>query len=171
MLIVALPIQFAIVAAFAHNFVAVAAWIVVKRPSRRNALAVIAAIAAAVVVLVSVGPAIATFTGGAATPWLTIDKAASVMFGGVPLATARALMIAFAFLQAVHYAIWLDWVPRGTARMSTKPWLLVVGGAFVVIAAALVSPAWARTTYLALATFHIYLELVVLAARAARRRA
>jgi hypothetical protein len=171
MAIIALPIQFAIVAAFAHNFVAVVAWIVVKRPARRHALAVIGTIIAAVAVLVLLGPALATMTGGITSPWLTIDKAASVMFGGVPLPTARGLMIAFAFLQAVHYAIWLDWVPRGASRMASTPWLLVVAGTLAVVAAAMVSPAWARTTYLALATFHIYLELVVLAARAARRRA
>ena len=64
-----------------------------------------------------------------------------------------------------------DWVPRGAARMPTKPWLLVVAATLVVVGAALVNPAWARTTYLALATFHIYLELVVLSARAARRYA
>jgi hypothetical protein len=168
--IIALPIQFAIFAAFAHNFVAVIAWIVVKRPARRQTLALIVTIVAAVGVLVAVGPAMATVTGGIASPWLTIDKAASVMFGGVPLPTARRLMIAFAFLQAVHYAIWLAWMPRGAARMATKPWLLVVAGTLAVVAVALVDPAWARTTYLALATFHIYLELVVLAARAARRR-
>jgi len=91
------------------------------------------------------------------------------MFGGLPLPAARGLMIAFTFLQAVHYAVWLDWIPSGAPRMPTKPWLLVTAGTLVVITAALVDPAWARTTYLALATFHIYLELVVLAARGARR--
>lgn len=170
MAIIALPIQFAIVAAFAHNFVAIVAWIAVKRPARRHVLAVIATMTAAIVVLVTLGPAVATLSGGIASPWLTIDKAASVMFGGVPLPTARALMIGFAFLQAVHYTIWLDWIPRGTPRLATKPWLVVVAGTLAVIGAALVSPAWARNTYLALATFHIYLELVVLAARVTRRR-
>jgi hypothetical protein len=169
--IIALPIQFAIVAAFAHNVVAIVAWLVVKRPSRRHAVDVIVMLVAAVAVLIAVGPAIASATGGDASPWLTIDKAASVMFGGLPLPTARALMIAFAFLQAVHYAVWLDWIPRDAPRMPTRPWLVVVAGTLVVIAAALVNPVWARTTYLALATFHIYLELVILGARLARRYA
>jgi hypothetical protein len=39
-----------------------------------------------------------------------------------------------------------------------------------VIAAGCIDAHWARSTYLALATFHIYLEIVVLAARVARRR-
>jgi hypothetical protein len=173
MAIIVLPIQFAFIAAIAHNFVAIVAWVVVKQPARRHALAVIAAIAAAVVVLVLAGPAVSAFTGGASSPWLTVDKAAGVMFGGLPLEAARALIIAFAFLQAVHYAIWLEWIPRGAevGRMPTKPWLLVTASTIAVIAAALVDAKWARTTYLALATFHIYLEVVILAARAARRRA
>jgi hypothetical protein len=167
--IVALPVQFAIVAAFLHNLVAIVAWLVVKRPARRDALAVLAAIAGALGVLAVAGPTVAAWTGGTTSPWLGVDEAALVMFGGVPLATARALMIGFAFLQAVHYAIWLDWIPRGARRRPGRPWLAVAAGTLVVIAAALVDAAWARTTYLALATFHIYLELVVLGARLARR--
>jgi hypothetical protein len=166
--IVALPIQFAIAAAFLHNVVAIVAWLVVKRPARRDALAVLGAIAGALAILAVAGPAVAAWTGGATSPWLTVDKAAHVMFGGLPLATARACMIGFVFLQAVHYAVWLDWIPRGTPRLPTRPWLAVTAGTLAVIAAALVDAAWARTTYLALATFHIYLELVVLTAVVAR---
>jgi hypothetical protein len=170
--IIALPIQFAIVAAFAHNLVAIVAWLAVARPARKDALATIAAIGAAMLVVIGVGPALAGGTGGDASPWLTIDGAARVMFAGIPQPAARALMIAFTFLQAVHYAIWLHWIPSGArTRLPTKPWLVVVAGTLAVITAALVDPVWARATYLALATFHIYLELVVLAAWAARRRA
>jgi hypothetical protein len=168
--IVMLPFQFAVVAAFTHNVVAVIAWLVVRRPSRRHAVAVIAAIAAAVAVLIVIGPSVASMTGGAATRWLTIDTAASMMFAGIPADTARGLLIAFAFLQAVHYAIWLRWIPSGSpAPMRTKASLCVAGATLAVIAAALVDAAWARATYLALATFHIYLELVVLGVHAARR--
>jgi hypothetical protein len=53
--------------------------------------------------------------------------------------------------------------------MRTMASLCVAGATLTVIAAALVDAAWARATYLALATFHIHLELVVLGARAARR--
>jgi hypothetical protein len=38
-----------------------------------------------------------------------------------------------------------------------------------VIAAGAMNATWARATYLSLATFHVYLELVVLGARLARR--
>ncbi len=193
--IVALPVQFAIVAAMAHNAVAVIAWVVVRKPDRRHALTVLAAIGAAVGLLVLAGPAVAEMTGGDVTRWLTIDRAASFMFGGVPLPLARGLVIAFAFLQAVHYAVWLDWIPRGTTTPresrgrtagrephgTTAPResrdeaprrrlgrgaygaLAAMAGTALVIGAAFVDPAWARTSYLALASFHIYLELVVLA--------
>ncbi|HEY5920969.1 MAG TPA: hypothetical protein VIV11_04830 [Kofleriaceae bacterium] len=176
--IIMLPITFAFVAALAHNFVAVIAWIAVKRPARRHAIAVIAVIGAAVAMLLLAGPAVASFTGGDASPWLTVDQAAGLMFRGLPLETGRALIIAFAFLQAVHYAIWLDWIPRGapltsdaarSTRRARLAGLAVAGATLVVIGAALVDAAWARTTYLALATFHIYLELVILGAWLARR--
>lgn len=138
MLVISLPIQFAFAAAFAHNIVAIVAWLVVKRPPRAHALATVAAIAAGV---------------------------------GLVLAAGASWLVAFTFLQGVHYLVWLDWMPRGAPRMPTKPWMLVVAGLIAVLAAALVDPMWARGTYLALATFHIYLELVVLGARLARRYA
>ncbi len=138
MIVISLPIQFAFVAAFAHNIVAIIAWLVVKRPPRVHALATIGAIALGTCVILAAG-----------APWL----------------------VAFTFLQGVHYLVWLDWMPRGAPRMPTKPWMLVVIGLMAVLTAALVDPMWARGTYLALATFHIYLELVVLGARLARRYA
>jgi hypothetical protein len=68
------------------------------------------------------------------------------------------------FLQAVHYAVWLAWIPRAL------PPVAAIVGAGVVVAAGCIDATWARSTYLALATFHIYLEIVVLAARLVRRR-
>jgi hypothetical protein len=168
--IVVLPVQFAIVAAFAHNFVALVAWVVVRRPERAHVGTVLVTVGLALIALVTLGPAIAAATGGAATRWLTVDRAAAVMFGGVPLATARGLMIGFAFLQAMHYAIWLDWMPRGQRTGLPRVALAAVAlGTLSVVGAACVDAAWARTTYLALATFHVYLELVILGARGAAR--
>ena len=83
----------------------------------------------------------------------------------------RRVHVAFAAQLATHPFVWLDWMPRGAPRMPTKPWMLVVVGLVAVLTAALIDPMWARGTYLALATFHIYLELVVLGARLARRYA
>jgi hypothetical protein len=171
--IIAMPLPFAFIAAMAHNVIAIVVWLVVRRPDRRHALAVVAMIGAAIAVLVLAGSAVASATGGDVTRWLTIDRAAAMMFGGVPLSAGRALVIVFAFLQAVHYAIWLGWMTPSAAVERTPiaptPRLAVAATTAIVIAAALVDATWARATYLALATFHIYLELVVLAVVLAHR--
>ncbi len=142
--IVALPVQLALVAALAHNVVGVIAWIVVARPGRRRALATVAAIGAFAGLLVAAGPRLQPLAAALHVP--------------------AAFAIAFLALQALHYLISLVWIPdRVPARIA------VLAG-IAVIAAGVVNAAWTRATYLSLATFHIYLELVVLAARAARRR-
>ena len=170
--IIGLPIQFAVLATFVHNLIAVVAWVVVARPGRRQLAAIGATLAGGVLMVALVGSPIARQTGGDTTGGLAIDHAAAVMFGGLPAAAGRALLLAFAFLQAVHYAIWLAWIPASRSRGPTATIASVAIGAatLVVIGAALVDATWARGTYLALATFHIYLEIVVLAVRFARRR-
>jgi len=165
-LIAVVPVGFATVALFAHNAIAIVAWLVVARPERRHAARAIAGIAAAIALALVLGPAIASATGGDATRWMTLDGAAATLFPGVP--GGRALVVGFALMQAVHYAVWLVWIPR--ARRPARLPLVVVGATVAVIAAGVVDATWARATYLALATFHIYLEMVVLAAAWARRR-
>lgn len=152
--VIALPVTFATAAAFAHNLAAVVAWIVLARPGRRRAITMIAALAVALALAMFVGPHVA---GQGAL----LDKAAQTLFPGLP--HGRALIIGFTLLQAVHYAMWLVYMPR-----RWPPALALAGGA-VVIAAGVMNATWARATYLSLATFHVYLELVVLAARLARR--
>ncbi len=167
-LVIAMPVRFAAIAAIVHNVVAVIAWLVLARP--RRARGAIAAIAIVAVIAALAGPAIARWTGADAG----LDRAAAALFGAVP--HARGLLIALVFLQAIHYAIWLAWLPAGAVRFAAPRalprWLAIAvsAGVLVVVAAALVDPAWARATYLALATCHIYLELVVLATYLVRRR-
>lgn len=165
---VAAPLAVAAVAALAHNFVAVIAWLVVARPGRRHAIAIVALLAGAVALALLVGPTIAAHTGGQATRWLTLDRAAATLFPG--MRSGRALIVAFTFLQAVHYTIWLSWIPRSRGRARAQRSWVIAAASLVVIGAGLIDATWARTTYLALATFHIYLELVVLIARLAMRR-
>ncbi len=170
-IIVGMPIAFIVIAALAHNFLAVIAWLVVARPSRRQALTLGGALVGFVLVAATLGPITSALTGGDVSPWLTVDKAASMMFGGLPHGVARGLLLAFTFLQGVHYAIWLGWIPASQPARSSKLAVVAVAAAtLAVIAGALRDPAWARITYLGLATFHIYLEIVVLAARWSRRR-
>jgi hypothetical protein len=169
--IIGLPIVFIATAALAHNFLAIVAWVVVARPTKKHALTLVGGVALFALIAGLVGPLTSALTGGDASPWLTLDKAAGVMFGGLPHGVARGLLIAFAFLQGVHYTIWLGWIPasqpapkRGIATVA------IAAATLTVLAGALYNPAWARTTYLALATFHIYLEIVILAARWSRRK-
>src|SRR5262245_3831908 len=109
-LIAVVPVRFAAVALFAHNAIAVVAWLVVARPERRHAARVLAGIVAAIALALVLGPAIAGVTGGDTTRWITLDGAAATLFPGVP--GGRALVVGFALMQAVHYAIWLVWIPR-----------------------------------------------------------
>ena len=95
------------------------------------------------------------------------------MFGWLPPGAARASMLAFTFLEGVHYAIWLLWIPSSRPARPRHPLGIaaVAAGTVVVVgAAAWYGPAWARSTYLAVATFHIYLEVVVLFTWLAGRR-
>jgi hypothetical protein len=94
--------------------------------------------------------------------------------------TAVGVTTAYVFLQAVHYSVWLSWIPqeqqpsRGTLtyRMSVRSLfadLGTTGVAAVAIAAGavLVGACFqlqrARSVYLSLATFHGYVELALLA--------
>ncbi len=169
-MIVAMPLAFVVLAALAHNLITVIAWLVVARPSRREARALGGAVVGFVLVAALVGPVTAAATGGDASPWLSIDRAAVTMFGAIPRGAGRALLLGFTFLQSVHYAIWLRWIPTSQRTPRPHPVALaaIAGSTFVVIGAAVADPAWTRTTYLALATFHIYVEIVVLAARFSR---
>jgi hypothetical protein len=175
LLVVVLPTSAGVVAVFAHNLIGIVAWVVVAKPDRRHALAIGGTLVVTTALAVLAGPAMAQLSGGDSTPWGTLDAAAQALFAGAPVELARGLVVAFVFLQAVHYAIWLAWIPRAvrTRRGNKRGFVLAIVGALtlVVIAAAVVDVRWTRTTYLSLAMFHIYLELVVLAARVAKERA
>ena len=96
--------------------------------------------------------------------------------------------LSFLFLQAVHYSVWLSWIPQEdlpgegttTFKMSARSFARDLGRpaavgvvllALVVAAAGVVTPHHARHVYLSLATFHGYLELSMLAFLLARGRA
>ena len=148
-LVIALPVKFALIAATAHNAVAVIAWAAVARPGRRRLAIATVTLATAACATALLGPRLADATA--------LAQAARALH------VSPALALAFLMMQAAHYLIWLVWIPRA------RPARAVVLGALLVIAAGCINAPWTRTTYLALATFHIYLELVVLTARAARR--
>jgi hypothetical protein len=86
----------------------------------------------------------------------------------------------YVFLQSVHYAVWLGWIPQEdtraqgsvTFRMSWKALLadfrppglaLVALGCLALPLLGLWLPRPSRDLYVSLATFHGYLELAVVA--------
>jgi hypothetical protein len=171
--------------AHAHNVITIAVWLYLFR--RRPAFAL---------------PALGLLAGGAA--WLGLGGAFGALDPRAPFVTrfvdeaifawprglvtqAGAVGIAcvFVFLQGVHYAVWLSWIPQedlraeGTAtfRMSYRSLLRDLGAPVVAIAATLtvamlaasfVSVYRTRALYLSLATFHGYLEVGALAFALAR---
>jgi hypothetical protein len=93
---------------------------------------------------------------------------------------AIGLTTAFAFLQSVHYAVWLFCVPQDDQRFAStrsfrasarslvqdlgRGWASVVAvTAAVVVVLAVASAVRTRHLYLSLAMFHGYLELAMLA--------
>jgi hypothetical protein len=98
--------------------------------------------------------------------WIVMRRPRALAIAAIVVGAGLAWLAGepLVFLQAVHYAVWLAWIPRAL------PPTAALAGAGVMIAAGCVDAQWARTTYLALASFHIYLEIIVLAAQVARRR-
>ena len=116
---------------------------------------------------------------------LHLFAAADWIAPGLPDAQAIALTTAFAYLQSVHYAIWLVAIPQEDARAKGRPsvrmawrdlsrdlWpaglALVITLTAVVIGAGVVAPLRTRSLFLSLATFHGWLELALLAYFVAR---
>jgi hypothetical protein len=85
-------------------------------------------------------------------------------------------LVVFAFLQTMHYAVWVGFLPRfapdATAAFETRvPWLrgrrawLLGGTVAAVLAVLFVSDyAQGRSLYAAFASYHAYLEFPVLLA-------
>lgn len=86
----------------------------------------------------------------------------------------RRFLAVFAFLQLMHFIVWVvfipRWTPRATARFEARVpalrgrrfWIvaLAAAGAFVVLF--LADYAGGRTAYTTLASYHAYLELPIL---------
>lgn len=179
------PEIFRIVLVHGHNLVGIGLWLwLFRRRSRGAWLASGAAVAVA-----------ALLASGALVPWLvahgwldfgghSVLAAADWLAPGVPGAAGVGMAMSFAFLQSVHYAVWLTCIPLDDAgprsfRQSARLWRRDLGAAacagiviltLLVAGAGLVAPLMAQATYLSLAGFHAYLELVAWAVLAARRR-
>lgn len=179
-LAVARPELFRLGLAHAHNLVAVAIWAMLFRHDVRSAWLPIALIALATAVLASgIGLTFTLRYGVVSLFGLHLFEAADQLAPGVAGELALSLTLAFAFLQSIHYAIWLVAIPQDDARAEGSPSFRMKASALVrdfghagcwILAAGLalmaVSSVWApvntRNTYLSLASFHGWLELALL---------
>jgi hypothetical protein len=168
-----------LVFAHAHNVITIAVWVLIFRRRARFALPALLLLAAGALWLASgasfahldvTSPFVRHFLDEVLMAWPR---------GMVTQATAVGLGLVFVFLQGVHYAAWLAWIPqedvRGegttTFRMSLRalardlgaPALAIATALSVaVIAASFASVHRTRGLYLSLATFHGYLEVAAL---------
>jgi hypothetical protein len=164
-----------------HNVIAVALWWWAWKARHARAWAVpLLAAAGTVALLLGVGEPVLTALGAWTAPGAgsSFGWHAEVLAPGAGPVLAPRLVLAFAFLQSVHYGVWLRLVPEDDRpRAAPRPWratwrALVAdfGGVPLVLftALALGIAAWgvvdltqARLGYLRLAVFHGYLELAV----------
>lgn len=166
----------------AHNVVALVVWALVFCSSRGRALGVVALVLCLAAVLVATPLAWWGFQNGLqAGLGLHTFAAADTLAPGVRSTTlALGIVASFAFLQSVHYAVWLHAIPqeatRGegtlTFRMSYRALVSEFGRPALALLALLViavpalgyvAPLRTQATYLSLSAFHAYLELAVLA--------
>jgi hypothetical protein len=166
----------------AHNVVALVIWAVLFSRSRGRALVVSLSILGVAALLLVTPLAWWGFRHGLPAAFgLQAFAAADALAPGVANTTlALGIVASFAFLQSVHYAVWLHAVPQETTRGEAtltfrmswrglvadfgKPALLIVTLLVVAVPlAGLLSPLRVQAAYLSLSAFHAYLELAALA--------
>lgn len=187
------PGRATLVFAYAHNLVALVLWVLLFRRRRAFALPALALTALGASLLAS-GALFGAFAPVARAAQSPLGAWASRLFDdarmtlpGLTEPTAIGVALSYVFLQALHYSVWLAWVPQDDARgegtlsfrMSFRSLTrdfgpaglaLVAALALVVAGASLLSPHQTRALYLSLATFHGYLEVSALAFFLARGR-
>jgi hypothetical protein len=165
----------------AHNLVAIVLWLVLFRRSARAVAVPLAAFGGAVALLAS-GDLLplSAWSGGLSMLGADLAEVSGWLVPGVPARIALALTVTYVFLQAIHYSVWLGWVPQEDARaegtltfrMSARSLLAdfrwwgvvaVIVGCAIVIGFATVDLLRTRDVYLSVAAFHGYLELAMLA--------
>jgi hypothetical protein len=169
--------------AFGHNLVAVAIWVVLFR--RRKIEAIVP------ILLLSVGlgwlvASAARGSGAPAGPWLArLLEETRVAAPGLGERATVGLALGYVFLQAVHYSVWLTWIPQqAVGRNATLTFAMsarslerdfgragivaIIAMSVAVVACSLVSVHRTRGVYLSLAAFHADLELACLAFLALR---
>ena len=161
---------------YAHNLVAIGLWLFLFRGARKTALWPLAMVAAGALLLLFGGDRWLSF-GQAALGLSALTGSEFFALPGVSGADL-GVITSFAFLQSVHYAIWLHVIPHEqlpgnrTASFSRtfsglrtdlgSIGILVVALLTLTTAAGLfVAPEQARMSYTSLSTFHGYMELAI----------
>jgi hypothetical protein len=185
-LALAFPSSFQLVLAHAHNPIAMLIWLTLFRRSLRTAWLPISLMLGGAGLLAS--GTLLDFTlrhGRLSALGLHLFLATDWIAPGLPDGPAVALTTSFAYLQGLHYAIWLVAIPQQdsaaqgstTFRMAWRGLVgdfgrsragLICGLTVCVLVAGAVSPLLTRNLYLSLATFHSWLELALLAFMLAR---
>jgi hypothetical protein len=162
---------------YAHNLVAIGLWLWLFRGARRASLWPLAVIVAGAGLLLfgadrwlDFGQRSLGLAALGGSEWFALPSVSS--------GPGVGLIASFAFLQSVHYAIWLHVIPteelpgHRTATFAQTAsglradlgfWgvLVVVALTAVTAAGLLFAPQAARTGYTALSTFHGYMELAI----------
>ena len=178
---IAAPRLWQLVLLHGHNLIAVLLWVVLFRRGWRLAVVPVALVLGGAALLASgVLLDITLRHGVLSVAGLHLFAAADWLAPGLSDTRAVAVATSFAFLQSVHYAVWLVAIPAGDRPGDgSRTWraafrdlardlrpaglcavaalMLLVGGMGLLFAAG------TRRLFLSLGTFHGWLELAVLA--------
>lgn len=169
---------FLLVFLHAHNVVALVLWWRVRPRDGRAGWTVALVLAGAAVLALGLADGVVGALGGFSAPGTGTDFSELVtqLAPTVSPAVGLHLVLSFAFLQSIHYALWLRLIPedareRPAPRPFRASWTALrqdLGGPLLALAGvvALAIATWgtfdlpgARLGYLQLAAFHGYLEL------------
>jgi len=129
----------------------------------------------------------ALILAGALDPWIAGGPSTVAAFAGAPasiaapvvppgLAIGLRFLVVFAYLQTMHYAVWVGFLPRcapDTARAfdlripwlsGWRPWALGIGLAALLAVLFVADYRQGRLLYASFASYHAYLEFPVLLA-------
>lgn len=167
--------------AYGHNLAAFALWrwfAAIRRPASGHVELFGLYAAAILALLCGAFEPLTAAAGGNAPPLerFTLAEVSRALAPGLEESWARGLVPAFAFTQAVHYAIWLHLLPSelrgGPESLAPGAWLrraprpILAGAALAAVAVPLLGlwrPVETREAYLSLAAFHGWLELAAAA--------
>lgn len=179
------PREARVVFAHGHNVVAIAIWATLYHRRGASLHGPFALLFSAVLVLLTGQTMqLAEAFGGLRLGSFHLFGALDALAPGLAFPFADGLLLTYVYLQSIHYAVWLQWIPQAVSGRETSSLRgsfrnlvrdLGKGGVTLVAASVLTllvlgcsAPHHTRSVYLALANFHGYLELAALAFHVAR---